>query len=331
MLRTKTLISELDEIPREWIFENYLNLEEKLTGQQLMVLSPFNPKDKRPSLSIFVSNRDNKSYMFRDFSTGEIGGPIDLIYKLFNLSSKGEAAHKVIKDYNQWLLTNKDDYHLREFKVRQKYKVKEFVKRGWNNIDQRYWTQFGIGSALLEQYNVSPLESYKMVKDDDDGFQEMIITGRHHIYGYFRADGTLYKIYQPMLSDNKFMKVREYIQGTDQLTFSKDYLIICSSLKDMLCLLKLGYKQVEVVAPDSENALIKPHVINAYRIKYKNICTLFDNDTAGIEAAKKYTEVYQIPAVKLELSKDLSDSVRDHSIKKVREVLTPLLTKTLKP
>jgi DNA primase len=134
-----------------------------------------------------------------------------------------------------------------------------------------------------------------------------------------------------MLSENKFMKVREYIQGTDQLTFSKKHLVICSSLKDLMALMKMNYKEIEAVAPDSENTLIKPHVMNAYQIKYQSIATLFDNDVAGIEAMQKYKDTYQIPGIRLELSKDLSDSVKDHGLNKVREQLTPLLTKALKP
>ena len=41
MISTKGLISDLNQIPTEWIFEFYLNLTEKLTGQDLKIKSVF--------------------------------------------------------------------------------------------------------------------------------------------------------------------------------------------------------------------------------------------------------------------------------------------------
>lgn len=290
-----------------------------------MILSPFNPKDKRPSFNLFVAKTNH--YMFKDFSTNISGDSIALVQNLFNLTTRGETAHKIVNDYNEWLLINKDDYSLREFKIQKKYKVIDFVKTNWTTLDQKYWTQFSIGSKILEKYNVFPLSSYTMKKEDDD--RVLTITGRYYIYGFFREDGTLYKIYQPMMKDNKFIKVRDYIQGTDQLTMKTKYLVICSSLKDVMAFMKLGYKEAEAVAPDSENTLIPQHVMNSYKLKYKNICTLFDNDDAGINAMKNYKEKHGINYALLPMSKDLSDSIRDHGVRKVQEVLTPILKQEL--
>ena len=328
MLRTVALISDLVDVPRTWVYENYLKINEKLIGQDVMILSPFNVKDKRPSFSIYVERTKN-AYKFKDFSTGLGGDNIELVKQLFNLTTRGEAAHKIITDYNQWLLANKNDSGIREFKVHSKYKVTEHVKRTWNNIDQKYWSKFNIGSKLLEHFNVAPLASYKMSKEVDGYLYEMTIEGRDNMYGYFRTDGTLYKIYQPLVKDNKFIKVRDYIQGTDQLTYSKKYLVICSSLKDLMAFTKLGYKDAEAVAPDSENTLIGEHVINSYKIKYDNICTLFDNDEPGIKAMDVYKERYGINKVILDMSKDLSDSIKDFGLLNIKQTLTPLLKEAL--
>lgn len=329
MIKTKVLITQLTDVPITWVFEHYLNLTEKLIGQNLMLLSPFNSKDKRPSFGIYVSNTNN-TYMYRDFSTGKSGDNVSLIKTMFNLSTRGEAAHKIIEDYNKWLLVNNEDLSLREFKIQKRYKVTSFVKRGWTTVDQKYWTKYYIGSKLLEKYNVYPLESYEMSKEKDGEIDILNITGRNCIYGYFRTDGTLYKIYQPHLTDYKFIKVKEYIQGIDQLTYQKKYLVITSSLKDLMVFDKLGYPEAESIAPDSENTLIPEHVINSFKIKYKGICTLFDNDQAGIKAMETYKDKYGIKGALLPLSKDLSDSGKDHGILKVKEVLTPILKQALK-
>jgi len=325
MLRTNVIIADLKDIPIMWVFEYYLRLPEKLMGQNMLILSVFNPKDTKPSLSIFMSNRGVKQYKFKDFSTGINGDYLTLVEKMFNLSSRGEAAHKIIKDYKAWINNNKSDYANRKLILNARYKLDKFIKRDWNTQDKRYWTHYNIGSKLLEKYQVFPLESYTMNRENDGILEEVHIDSRPYIYGYFRIDGSLYKIYQPKLIDNKFIKVKDYIQGTDQLTYQGNNLIICSSLKDCLAMKLLNYKGVEVVAPDSENKIIPENVIASYKIKYKNIITLFDYDPAGIKAMASYKESYGIPNIILPMSKDLSDSVKDFGITEVRTVLTPLI------
>jgi len=329
MLRTKALVSSLDTIPREWPFEFYLKLTEKLTGQDIKIKSVFGSADKVPSLCIYFADAQQK-YKFKDFSTDISGDGLSLVQNMFKLPNRGEAAHKIIEDYNQFMLTSTEDYSLREFKVQQKYKVIDVQPRAWTVLDQKYWNQFHIGSKDLEFWNIAPLEQYIMQKEQDGEIKELRIKGQY-IYGYFRADGSLYKIYQPYVKDSKFIKVRDYIQGSDQLTLKVPYLVIGSSLKDIAAFRKLGFKNAEAIAPDSENTLIQEAYILSYKHKYESICTLFDNDNAGIKAMEKYKERYGLPFAHLQLSKDLSDSIRDHGLKLVRDTIQPLLTGILKP
>ena len=327
MIRTKSIISSVNEIPREWVFEFYLKCE-KLCGQDVKIKSVFSTEDKTPSMFVYYCKTAGY-YKFKDFSAGKSGDGTTFVQEYFKLTTRGEAAHKMIEDYNQYILTDKEDYSVREFKVQQRYKVSTFETRSWTTLDQKYWTKFHIGSKKLAKYNVVPLSSYKMTKEEDGETKELNVVGRHYIYGYFRTDGTLFMIYQPMVKECKFIRIKDYIQGTDQLTFKVPYLIITSSYKDLMDFDTLGYSNAESVAPNSENTLIPEHIISAYKLKYKSICTLFDNDKAGIDAMAKYKEKYGIPGVHLELSKDLSDSIRDYGIHKVKEILTPLIKEQL--
>lgn len=330
MLRTKLLVSSLDEIPREWVFEYYLKLGMKLTGQDEKIKSVFKADDKVPSLCVYYS-KPVSSYRFKDFSSGHAGDGVTLVQHMFKLSSRGESAHKIIQDYNQYTLSgNKEDYSLREFKIQTRYKVTNFVKRSWMVHDQKFWNRFYIGSALLEEHFVFPLSSYTMTKEIEGEEKELVITGRN-IYGYFRKDGTLYKIYQPYVKENKFIKVREYLQGLDQLTMKVPYLGIVSSLKDLMFFKKLGFKNAEGVAPDSENVLIPDHIMQYLIPKYKAIFVLFDDDEAGRKAMQKYKDKYNLPSVIFTLAKDLSDAGEKHGLYKVREVITPILKATLNP
>lgn len=318
MIRTRQLVSDLNEVPVTWIFETYLNLTEKLDGQDIKMRSIFSGKDKDPSM--FVYFKDGK-YKFKDFSSGLQGDHMTLVQKLFNIKF-GEAAIKVISDYNTFLLYNKQ-YTVTKFKVRDKYKVASVENRTWTSFDKEYWNKYKISSKLLELYNVKPIHKFTLQKDDN----YIEISGLR-MYGYYRSNGDLYKIYQPM-SDKRFFKVKDYIQGTDQLTYKAKYLVICSSMKDLLTFYKLGFTNAECIAPDSENTMIGSNVIEKLKQKYKAICTLFDNDEAGVKAMLKYKEKYDIPFAHLKLEKDLSDCVESHGLRTTREHLYPILTRAL--
>lgn len=328
MLSTKTLITSVLEVPREWVFETYLSLPGALHGQDVKIKSPFNTSgDNNPSFFVYYS-RDTSKYQFKDFSTDKSGDGVALVKELFNLSTRGEAAHKIIEDYNKYIAAN-PNAPTREFKIESKYKVTGFTPRGWNKLDERFWMQFKIGSKLLKHYRVTPLEDYTLTKELDDGGKKTLTMNASLMYGYFRTDGTLYKIYQPYSKESKFIKVVDYIQGTDQLTFKVPYLVICSSLKDLMAFVKLGFKNAECVAPDSENIVIPERIIEKYKEKYKKVCTLFDNDAAGIKSMKRYEKEYDLPPVHLEVEDDLADCLKEHGIANTRIHVYPLLTKAL--
>ena len=323
MLSTKYLIQSGKDVPETWIFEFYCKLSEKLAGQDVKIRSLFNPNDKTPSMCLFV--KDSK-YFFKDFSTGKGGNAVKLVQELFNESFK-DASIRIVEDYNRFVLLNNGTQHkLTEFKVHKRYKVTSSIIRPWLSQDKYFWQQFGISSKLLDEYNIKPLESYKMEKEEDGELKSLEIKGAF-IYGYFAEDTTLYKIYQPKVKEHKFIKISSHLQGLDQLK-DKPYLVICSSLKDALVVKSSGIN-VDVVAPDSENTIIKKEVIEQLQSKYKKIITLFDNDEAGINAMKKYKELYDIDYVYFNLEKDVADAVKIHGQAKTFLKLIPAINKKL--
>jgi 5S rRNA maturation endonuclease (ribonuclease M5) len=320
MFNTKNLVHNIKDVPATWIFEYYCKLNEKLIGQDVKIKSLFNPKERTPSMCIYVAKEGY--YIFKDFSTGKGGLGVTLVQQLYGLSYH-DACLKVVENYNDYVLHNNGGYDIKEFKQATKYRVTTFTVRKWTTQDQYFWTQFNIGSKLLEAHFVKPLESYCMTKDDN----ELCIKGLY-IYGYFKADGTLYKIYQPKTLDKKFIKVTNYIQGMHQCTGEK-YLIITSSLKDIMSIKSLKLN-IDVIAPDSENTILKADIMEELNEKYKKIIVLFDNDEAGIKAMQTYKEKYPyVEMAVLPMSKDVSDSIKDFGPKEVRNRLVPILDKKL--
>ena len=166
-----------------------------------------------------------------------------------------------------------------------------------------------------------------MSKNEGSVDKELIIKG-NYIYGYFKKDDTLYKIYQPKTLDKKFIKVTDYLQGTEQLS-KNPYLIITSSLKDVMSLKSLKLS-VDCIAPHSENTIIQEDKMNDYFDMYKQIIVMFDYDEAGIKAMEKYKSLYPaILTAVLPMSKDVSDSIKDFGPKEVRMRLVPILDKKI--
>jgi DNA primase len=91
--------------------------------------------------------------------------------------------------------------------------------------------------------------------------------------------------------------------------------------------MQLGIKGVEFIFPDSENVLLDAATMKRYQERYTRIVVLFDSDTAGIEATKKYEEKYKTESVYLNMTggKDIADFVAKHGVEKVRTELIKLL------
>jgi hypothetical protein len=322
MLSTKNVIIDYTDVPVTWIFETYCKLNNPLTGQNEKMKSLFNVNDKTPSMYVYF-DPIQKIYKYKDFSTNKSGHGINLVMELFKINF-ADAANKIITEYKDYLKNNKE-YKQSEFKECPKFKIGNYTVRSWNKTDADFWLTYNIGTTILNKYNVKPLENYTLEKNDDGSVLETVTISNGYSYGYFKNDGSLYKIYQPK-SSKKFLKINSYIQGSDQLE-NHHNLLITSSLKDVMSIksLKLNF---DCIAPDSENTMISKEVIKDLIKKYKNISVMFDNDEAGINAMKKYKELYDFNVFLLPLSKDLSDSIKDYGFKKVFYTFVPLINKS---
>jgi 5S rRNA maturation endonuclease (ribonuclease M5) len=321
MFNTKNLVHDIKDVPIPWIFEHFCTLKEKLVGQDVKIKSLFNPTERTPSMCIYLDK--NKKYKFKDFSSDKGGSAVELIKQLHNLTYS-EAALLIVETYNDYVLHNKKGYDTEEFQEGLKYKVTDYKKRQWSTQDQNFWTKFNIGSKLLEAHNVVPLDSYTMA----NGEKELCIKGLY-IYGYFDENDCLYKIYQPKTLDKKFIKVKDYIQGIDQIKREK-FIVITSSLKDIMAMKSLKIKNIDIIAPDSENTRLPEYLLEGLQNEYEKIILLFDNDEAGVKAMKKYKQEFPfLETLILPMSKDISDSIRDFGPKEVLYKLVPLIHKKI--
>lgn len=312
MLSTKDLIS-IEEVPETWIFEHYAGLTQRLLGDDITIKSLFKPNEKTPSMKIF--NKDGR-YYYKDFSSDHGGTALGLVQKLYGLNY-GETVSKVLEDYKSYKRLG-NGYTSKTIKAKQKTVIDSYEIKPWTNRDAKFWSKYNIGSSTLEKYNVRPCNI--VLKKGDN----IIDLSSRMVYAYFDNVGDIYKIYQPYNKENKFLTFKEYLQGSDQLEYKHEYLIIVSSLKDGMSLESLKFP-VEFIAPSSENTIIKKEVINNLKTKYKKIGVILDNDDAGFRNMLKYNSLYNIPYSNLDMSKDISDSVKDFGVDNCRREISQVL------
>lgn len=308
MIKTRNILS-ISDIPTDWAYEYYLNLPKGvLRGSDYMTRSPFTV-DYEPSFQLYKSkNNPQGPYYWRCFSSGINGTLLDLVAKLKSLSIN--EAFQVIKlDFLSGI-----DYVPNTQLSNTKGRVTDYTLRRWSGADYAWWKQFGISHKTLEKYNVSCMGKFVMEKIKD-GEHKIMEFNNSQCYAYFTKTGDLARIYQPIQTKAKFIKVIEnrWLQGFDQLEFKASRLLIPSSLKDVMAIDELGIENLEYVAPDSENILIRKEDMDFFKSKYSWIGTLFDNDEPGKIASVKYQEKYNTNNLLLELAKDPSDSIRDYS------------------
>ena len=325
MFSLNNYISSLEDVPSDWILEHYLQLPEKLTGQNVRMQSLFNPDDRDPSMYLYYVKATN-TYKYKCFSTGKSGSAADLMTKLWAIDY-GSTVCKIMQDYRVYLKTGVKPAK-KEF-VESKWIVSDYFIRSWTKDDADYWLQFNIGSKLLEQYNVIPIRSYTMTKQIGDvTTNEEFTVQKKNIYMYTTKYNEMYKIYQPKSATKKFFKLMDHTQGIDQLE-GKRFIVITSSLKDCMAIRSIPGLDVDVIAPDSENTKLDPELIDALKNDYEAVVTYMDSDAAGIASMKYYLETHNLPFCYIPLEKDFSDIVKVHGIKKAVYTFVPVLDRAI--
>jgi hypothetical protein len=174
---------------------------------------------------------------------------------------------------------------------------------------------------MLEYYNIKPIEEYVMFKQEDDMYKSITVKSSI-LYGFFNKENELCKIYQPTNTKKKFLKIKDYVQGSDQITKGKN-LFIASSMKDGICLKKM-FPTFDFIAPDSENSMIKKEFIE--NLDYDNIYIIFDNDDAGRNSTERYCSIFpKLKPIYLQVEKDVADAVKAHGSNKIKKILEHLL------
>jgi len=185
----------------------------------------------------------------------------------------------------------------------------------FNQKDLEYWSQFGVTEKILKFYDVRKVdkawiaENIWYINNDFDP-----------CYRYKEKDK--FKLYRPYADKKVKFRTNFFggmLEGYTQLPHKGSILIITKGTKDVMTLHSIG---VNAVAVRSETTPISENAYELLRARFDSIYVWFDADRAGIEGAKKISEMYDIPVLyhHASLGKDISDIYKKHGKEKLIEI-----------
>ena len=196
---------------------------------------------------------------------------LEYISKKLNLG-KGNSYKKIHKEIN-----------VVEVKKVKKERTITYSPRQFNSKDKEFWSQYEISREQLEQDSVIPINVYRSTSRKGELFT---IKSLNIMYAYTDFPLGKIKIYRPY--GNKEEKwftncTQNDIGSIDHLPISGDKLIISKSYKDCRVIRNQGLHSVWF---QNEGMIPKPTILKSLCKRFDKIIIWFDNDEAGIKAAK---------------------------------------------
>lgn len=246
-------------------------------------------KDDKPSFGLY--SRDGKKIYWKDFATKERGGIYDLLCKMWNCNYI-EALSIVEKDilkYNKQNKVNISFANSKKTNIRKSDSELKCRIREWRDYDIQYWQSYGVPLSFLKYAEVYPI-SHKIVCFGD---KEYVFGADKYAYAFVeRKEGKItIKIYQPFNKQgykwsNKHDKT--VVSLWTKIPERGDKLVICSSLKDALCL--WANTGIPALATQGEGYSMSKTAVNELKKRYTHIYILFDNDKPGLEDGVKLSK-----------------------------------------
>ena len=223
---------------------------------------------------------------YKDFSTSDEGNTFELLKRLFGLSFN-ETIAKIQQDIiNRSFITVKNTIptsHITYINGTTKINVKT---REWRDYDIQYWESYGVTLPWLKWAEVYPI-SHKII--DKDGKRYTFIADKYaYCYVEHKENTVTLKIYQPY--NTKGYKWsnnhdRSVVSLWTKIPEYGDKVVICSSLKDALCL--SANTKIPAIAIQGEGYGMSDTAITELKRRFTRQYISLDGDKAGIKDAAK--------------------------------------------
>lgn len=289
-------------------------------------------KDDKPSFGLY--SKDNKRIYWIDLATREGGGIYDLLSLMWHCGYK-EVLTRIQKDIKKLTVgATVGTYTPCIVKDVASHKSNSDLQckvREWRQYDIDYWASYGVPLEWLKYAEVYPI-SHKIVISDG---KKYVFSADKLAYAFVehKEDKVTLKIYQPLCKDKKRKwsnkHDRSVISLWTKIPETGDKVVICSSLKDALCL--WANTGIPAIAVQGEGYGISNTAMSELKRRYKNVYILFDNDNAGLEDGKKLSEQTGFTNLVLPQfvgGKDVSDLYKSVGKQKFIEIILCLFDNT---
>lgn len=313
----------LKDTTEEEMLSHYLGINEI----PCRISAPYR-SDSNPSLCIY---NNNGKIRFIDFGTGDKGGIIDLLMKVWNktfrecveIISKDIIPHK---DITETTLVHQSN-HPHHTHTKSDIKVKV---RNWKQYDIDFWESYGISLPWLKFGDVYPISRIFYISDTTKDF-----AAEQYAYAYVeRKDGIpTIKIYQPKSTQMKWISKHDASVWDlwSKIPETGERLIINSSRKDALCVWE--NTGIPCVSMQGEGYIPKEHVINELKQRFNRVYILYDNDfqadeNHGRKFSMELSKRFGISRLEIPdcyKSKDPSDLCLNYGRDMVRKVINQLI------
>lgn len=281
--------------------------------------------DNHPSF--FIYSPDGVRVLYKDYATGEKGDIYNLLMQV-RKQSFSELLHSISseKAFVKNFSDNTTIYRRRGRVVIKRSSSEVRVKvREWEDHDIKYWNTYGIPIKWLKYADVYPI-SHKIVYKDNSRY---VFHAAKYAYVFVeRKEGTVsLKIYQPLSHNYKWCTSnnKSVVGLWTKIPEKGERLVICSSLKDALCLwANTGIPSLYV---QSETVNLSNTAQEVLKGRYKHIFICFDNDPPGIEDSKrlaKETGFKNIILPEFDEGKDISDFYKARGKEEFIRTIKPL-------
>lgn len=278
--------------------------------------------------SFFIYSPDGEKVLYKDYATGDKGDIYSLLKNKDNISFS-ELLHRIASEQafqkKDGTFTNTPSQG-KPFKktVRSELKVRV---RDWKQYDIEYWESYGITLSWLKYAEVYPI-SHKIIYKDG---QRYVINAAKYAYVFVerKENNVSLKVYQPFAA-NKNFKWHTSNDGSVVGLWTKvpqngEKLVICSSLKDALCLwANTGIPAIYVQSETTGLSLTAQEVL---RKRFKHIFICFDNDLPGLLDGQKLEIATGFKNVVLPAfpeGKDVSDFFKARGKEEFISIVKPL-------
>jgi hypothetical protein len=313
----KTVLPE-ENITKEFIFSKVRqeDIAELCLGTKpVFTRHMFSPlrKEKSPSFSLKVT--PSNDIIFRDWGSNENGDIIKLTCLVFGCSYTKALRliyEKLIK--GNAIPTNDVRLELQSRSSDPVVKHQNLIHiktQNFTGTDFKYWGQYGIDLKTLQAFKVYSakhvwLKKYDYFQDKYKGWKLIKTyqkTNPTYAYEFTRNNHLAYKIYSPYGGNYKWMFNGDEsdIQGYDMLPHLGESLVLTKSLKDVMCLYKMG---IPAISLQGEHNRLSHELFNKLTKRFEQIIVFYDNDEVGLKTAEAIASEFNLPSIVIPESKN---------------------------